>query len=169
MVGCQLSYLKTPASAVKVADQAFVSECKCYSGSCRLYCVAVSYGGRGPPEASCSHVVSCMQDTFLDLDHLKESFPGHEFEVVNKSGQDTHYRPFRVTFPPPAKQAVPTRKVRSSCSARSLCMAGQQGLQALIYGYDLVSVWRSLSANSRDRQTLGAFCLLCQKPVSVNL
>lgn len=56
-----------------------------------------------------------MQDTFLDLDHLKESFPGHEFEVVNKSGQDTHHRPFRVTFPPPAKQAVPTRKVRSSC------------------------------------------------------
>ena len=71
-------------------------------------------------EASCSQVMSCMQDTFLDLDHLKESFPGHEFEVVNKSGQDTHHRPFRVTFPPPAKPAVPTRKVRSSSMSRAV-------------------------------------------------
>ena len=81
----------------------------------RLCCTAVLTGTRECPEASRLHVVCFLQDTFLDLAHLKESFPGHEFEVVNKSGQDTHHRPFRVTFPPPAKQAVPTRKVSSSC------------------------------------------------------
>ena len=40
------------------------------------------------------------QDTFLDLEHLKASFPGNEFEVVNNSvGSEVPVPPFRVTFP----------------------------------------------------------------------
>ena len=105
--------LQTRVFAAQETDQDL--HLSAHSGGQRLHCMAISSGSNGPPEASCSHVVCCMQDTFLDLDHLKESFPGHEFELVNKSGQDTHHRPFRVTFPRPAKQAVPTRKVRSSC------------------------------------------------------
>ena len=41
------------------------------------------------------------QDTFLDADHVRESFPGHRVEVVNNSGQPAPVRPFRVTFPEP--------------------------------------------------------------------
>jgi intron-binding protein aquarius len=43
--------------------------------------------------------VLCGQDTFLDLDHVKASFPGNELQIVNNSGGDAPVPPFRVTFP----------------------------------------------------------------------
>ena len=47
-----------------------------------------------------------IQDTFLDVDHVRESFPGHRVEVVNNSGHPTPVRPFRVTFPDPPAAAT---------------------------------------------------------------
>ena len=41
------------------------------------------------------------QDTFLDAEHVRESFPGHRVEIVNSSGGPEPVRPFRVTFPQP--------------------------------------------------------------------
>jgi len=41
-----------------------------------------------------------FKDTFLDAEHLKESFPGAQIEWVNNSGQPEPVRPFRITFPP---------------------------------------------------------------------
>ena len=52
------------------------------------------------------------QDTFLDADHVRESFPGHRVEVVNNSGQPTPVRPFRVTFPDPPAAADDTATPR---------------------------------------------------------
>ncbi len=42
-----------------------------------------------------------MQDTFVDAEHLRESFPGYEVEFRNNSGGPEPVRPFRITFPPP--------------------------------------------------------------------
>jgi hypothetical protein len=44
--------------------------------------------------------LSPTQDTFLDAEHVQESFPGTEIEFVNSSGQPAPVRPFRITFPP---------------------------------------------------------------------
>ena len=62
---------------------------------------------------SCKHMTSkahlfvVPQDTFLDADHVRESFPGMEVEFINNSGQPQPVRPFRITFPPlPAKEQV---------------------------------------------------------------
>lgn len=39
-----------------------------------------------------------MQDTFLDADHLRQSFPEYEVEFrENRDGKAV--RPFRITFP----------------------------------------------------------------------
>jgi hypothetical protein len=46
-----------------------------------------------------------MQDTFLDAEHVRASFPGTELEFVNNSGQPEPVRPFRITFPP-QKQVI---------------------------------------------------------------
>ena len=46
-----------------------------------------------------------FKDTFLDADHLKNSFPGREIEFTSVSGSETPMPPFRVTFPPPASAA----------------------------------------------------------------
>lgn len=43
--------------------------------------------------------VSLLQDTFVDLDHVKASFPGNELQIVNNSDGDTPVPPFKVTFP----------------------------------------------------------------------
>lgn len=41
-----------------------------------------------------------LKDTFLDLEHLKSSFPGNELTVINNSaGSDIPVPPFRITFP----------------------------------------------------------------------
>ena len=59
----------------------------------------------------------CAQDTFLDAQHLRDSFPGHEVEIRNNSGGPEPVRPFRITFPPlptpAAAKAKGKRKVRS--------------------------------------------------------
>ena len=62
---------------------------------------------------SCKHVTSkahvfvVPQDTFLDADHVRESFPGVDIDFINNSGQPQPVRPFRITFPPlPAKEQV---------------------------------------------------------------
>jgi len=40
-----------------------------------------------------------FKDTFVDLDHVKASFPGNELQIVNNSDGDTPVPPFKVTFP----------------------------------------------------------------------
>ncbi|KAK9820367.1 hypothetical protein WJX72_009525 [[Myrmecia] bisecta] len=71
-----------------------------------LHDIFLGYGD--PAAAQYTHMDSLLQtvdfkDTFLDADHIKESFPGHDIEVVNNSGTDAPVRPFRITFPPPPK------------------------------------------------------------------
>lgn len=44
--------------------------------------------------------MAAVQDTFLDAEHVRASFPGTELEFVNNSGQPEPVRPFRITFPP---------------------------------------------------------------------
>ncbi|BDA47113.1 probable NFX1-type zinc finger-containing protein 1 at C-terminar half [Coccomyxa sp. Obi] len=41
-----------------------------------------------------------FKDTFLDAQHLRDSFPGYEVEIKNNSGGPEPVRPFRITFPP---------------------------------------------------------------------
>ena len=57
------------------------------------------------------------QDTFLDAEHLRDSFPGYMLDIRNASGGPDPVRPFRITFPPlPAPEAAKAkgkRKVRS--------------------------------------------------------
>ena len=42
-----------------------------------------------------------LQDTFLDAQHVRDSFPGHTVQFVDPRGQpdEAPKRPFRVTFP----------------------------------------------------------------------
>ncbi len=39
-----------------------------------------------------------LQDTFLDADHLKQSFPEYDVEF-KENGDGEAVRPFRITFP----------------------------------------------------------------------
>ncbi|CAL8471736.1 g11278 [Coccomyxa elongata] len=41
-----------------------------------------------------------FKDTFLDAQHLRDSFPGYDVEIKNNSGGPEAVRPFRITFPP---------------------------------------------------------------------
>ena len=63
--------------------------------------------------------VSCSQDTFLDADHVRESFPGHRVEVVNNSGQPAPVRPFRVIFPDPPADADTDAAARSGAKRKA--------------------------------------------------
>ena len=52
-----------------------------------------------------------VQDTFLDAEHLRDSFPKSEVEFCNNSGGPEPVRPFRITFPlPPQAPAAPKGK-----------------------------------------------------------
>ena len=42
-----------------------------------------------------------FKDTFLDAQHLRESFPGREVVFSSTTGGETPHPPFRVTFPEP--------------------------------------------------------------------
>ena len=46
-----------------------------------------------------------VQDTFLDAQHVKDSFPGHSLRFLDPQGQadEAPRCPFRVTFPAPPK------------------------------------------------------------------
>jgi hypothetical protein len=57
-----------------------------------------------------------LQDTFLDVQHVRDSFPGYEIEFVNNSGGPEPVRPFRVTFPSPE---LPSAQVR--CLWAAVC------------------------------------------------
>lgn len=52
------------------------------------------------------------QDTFLDAEHLRASFPGYEVEFQNNSGGPEPVRPFRITFPPPPPEPKPAKGKR---------------------------------------------------------
>ena len=43
-----------------------------------------------------------FKDTFLDADHLRESFPGRDVEFTSVEDGQTPVPPFRITFSPPA-------------------------------------------------------------------
>ncbi len=61
------------------------------------------------------------QDTFLDAQHLRDSFPGYDVDIKNNSGGSDAVRPFRITFPPlpppPNAKAKGKRKVSFGGSA----------------------------------------------------
>lgn len=52
-----------------------------------------------------------MQDTFLDAQHVEESFPGSQVAVHNGTTVDGESkRPFKVTFPSaPAEPQAPAK------------------------------------------------------------
>jgi len=69
----------------------------------------------------------CLQDTFLDADHVRESFPGHRVEVVNNSGQPAPVRPFRVTFPDPPAEADGDAAARPGSKRKAANGAAEDG------------------------------------------
>ena len=78
---------------------------------------------------------SCLQDTFLDAAHLKESFPGSQVELQQGSQQAEPQRPFKVAFAQPPAQPQADGKVHllavvmcMQCSA-GLCMSSTGGMQ----------------------------------------
>lgn len=67
----------------------------------------------------------CFQDTFLDAQHLRESFPEYEVEIVNNSGGSEPVRPFRVTFPVlPTVEEDAAPKKRKAGQANGVATAG---------------------------------------------
>jgi intron-binding protein aquarius len=69
-----------------------------------------------------------FKDTFLDAQHLVESFPGREvqFTSVSVSGGQTPMPPFRVTFSPPAP-AIPAAAAAAAGGAKSSKKRGGDG------------------------------------------
>ena len=65
----------------------------------------------------------CLQDTFLDAAHLKESFPGSQVEMQQGSQQAEPQRPFKVTFAEATAQPQPDGKVY--LLAAVICMVVQ--------------------------------------------
>lgn len=62
-------------------------------------------------DEACLHTVD-FKDTFLDADHLKESFPDYDVEFKAAQGEDHPRTPFRVTFPsfaPPEEPPAPSK------------------------------------------------------------
>ena len=72
-----------------------------------------------------------MQDTFLDAEHVKESFPGSQVALQNGTGADGEpKRPFKVTFPlapaePQAQSKVEhhlSHSEKARLSGKALCL-----------------------------------------------
>ena len=62
-----------------------------------------------------------VQDTFLDADHLKQSFPEYDVEF-KENGDGKAVRPFRITFPEQPSQEQSASKGKRKVHAPS-CMS----------------------------------------------
>ena len=64
-----------------------------------------------------------LQDTFLDAEHLRQSFPGHQVELKQNAAGET-VRPFRITFPEQASQEqAPLKGKRKVCTGMHLLLS----------------------------------------------
>ncbi|CAK0785152.1 hypothetical protein CVIRNUC_008358 [Coccomyxa viridis] len=63
-----------------------------------------------------------FKDTFLDAEHLRQSFPGHEVELKQNATGET-VRPFRITFPEQASQEQPPLKGKRKAGDATVSVA----------------------------------------------
>ena len=93
-----------------------VMNAQLYAGSPSMHSNALHWHS---PSIACI----LLQDTFLDAEHLRQSFPGHEVELKQNATGET-VRPFRITFPEQASQEQPPLKgKRKVCTGMHLLLS----------------------------------------------
>ena len=87
-----------------------------YAGSSSMHSDALQLHSR-------SKACILLQDTFLDAEHLRQSFPGHQVELKQNATGET-VRPFRITFPEQASQEqAPFKGKRKVCTIMRLLLS----------------------------------------------